>query len=166
MLKDVIIVSRGQRLSVFSTLSKAYELNGWGEDNYKKDRTKPLPYMVHGVYKVQKVPAGVTISCFELLETISAKSTVQQWTKDGGKYIVSVHAYSRSYDLEVEYDTKHEPADYHNGDRGREEVRAAYDYDVPTAITSAAEMCEDGPKKILLDKWTEEQLLNYINLGQ
>lgn len=163
MLKDVIVMSKGTRLAVFPTLSKAFEAHGWPD--YDKQRTKAMPYYRDGI-KVQKVPSGVSISCFELLEAISSRKAVQQWTKDGDVYQVSVHTYSRTYELEVEYDTKHEPANVITTDRGREEESPAHDYDVATAIRSAEELTDDDKKKIHLDKWTEEQVLNHIQIGE
>lgn len=163
MLKDVIVMSKGTRLAVFPTLSKAFEAENWPD--YDKQRTKAMPYYRDGI-KVQKVPTGVSISSFELLETVSSKKASVSSGKMGSIYEVSVTSYNKEYLLRVEYDTKHEPADYHHGDRGREEISPAYDYDTPTGITSAVEITEDGDKQIRLDKWTEAQIMNYINLEE
>lgn len=156
-------MKKGSRLAVFPTLKKAFDAEGW--TNYDKERTRSMPYFRDKI-EVQKVPAGVSISCFELLEIIGNKKTAISHAKQGSIYLFTIEAYNREYELTVEYDTRHEIADYHNGDRGVEEVGKAYDYDVPIAINLAQEMGEDGPKIIHLNKWAEDQLLNYINLEE
>lgn len=157
-----IVITKGKHIAVYGNLKQACNREGW-QDEYDKLRGRTTPYDHNGCI-VYRIPTGVTISCFELLEVMASKNTVQKTTKEAGFYLVSVQAYDREYELEVDYTTEHEPANVIPTDRGMEEESPAHDYPVATAVTSAVELTEDGPKKIHLDKWTEGQVLNHVRL--
>lgn len=139
MLKDVIVIKKGKKMSVHSTLSKAYQAYGW--DNYKKDRIKRMPYK-KDAYKVQKVPTGVSIVCFELLDWMASKSTViLQDDKTDFNHIILA-----CYDFEVRF------------------TLGAADINGTEELISVLEVQDMNTKKLIkTDAWTNEQIINLIN---
>jgi hypothetical protein len=117
-------------------------------------------------YLIKKAPLDVTIDCLELVEFIGRKEIDQTCENVNGNYLFELVGYDTHYTVLCEYSEQHEPADYHYGDRGRETISEAYDYDQLESIIKVEILTEDGEKEIQIDKWTEEQLLNILEIKE
>lgn len=137
MLKDVIIVKQGKKMSVHSTLSKAYKAYSW--NNYKNERTQRLPFKKEG-YTIKKVPTGVSILCFDLLELMHSKHTVASLTRSDLVFTVIITGYNKEYHIAMNYDM---------------------DLDEVTKVQQVVDHIEE--QEISTDSWTNQQIINTVN---
>lgn len=152
MLTDVIVISKKDKLSVFSTLTAAFDAYGW--DDYEKQRRKALPYYRDG-YKLERVPSNVSILCFELLMVMRSQESKVSAVKQSSTYLVTIEGYNVEYQVEVAFKEVEEPG---------EEDGAPVVFDVITHITAIREVYKDGVKVIPWTKWVEDQVIELINL--
>ena len=142
--------------SFHTSWKTACETYGW--------ETTPRVPTSKGQYSIKKAPFDVRIECLELIEFISRKDISQSCFKgDEGWYEFEVNGYDTTYTITTDFETKHEEEDMHYGDRGSEEITPAYDYDVPTSIVQVTIHDEEGTE-VKTDSWTNQQLLNFLNI--
>jgi len=153
-----VITNEKGKFSLHSSWKTACESYGW-------DYTPSIPKS-NGDYKIKKMPFDVTINCLELVEFIGRKNVSQEYSKYEGDYVFSIIGYNKEYRVTCDWKEKHEPADYHFGDRGRETISEAYDYVELTRVIKVELLNDESEVEIVTDNWTNEQILNFLEINE
>lgn len=117
-------------------------------------------------YSVRKAPFDVTIKCLELVEFLNRKDVSQGHRTEEDGLVFEVSGYDTEYHITCDYEMRHEEAEYHHGDRGREEMSSAYDYACLTNVLKLEIITEDGGIEIPVDEWTEGQIIDKLDTNE
>lgn len=155
--ENITVVKKGNRISVHSSFKKACEAYGWNYDGFGKRFQEE----VDG-HKIRKIPMGVTINCFILVDFCASHKSSQIVSKmDSSTYEVTFSTMDEEYRIEVLTSEEYEPENIIDG----QVESGGYYWDNPTEVLKVEKITDDGPIEVKIDKWTENELLNLVDLN-
>lgn len=158
--EKMTIVKKGSRISVHGSFKKACEAYGWNYEGYNKRFQKEIDE-----HRLMKVPVGVTINCFIMLDHCTMKSTLQSvYNIDSSEHEVTFcTAKGKQYQVTVYSSERYEPENIIDG----MVESGGYYWKEATEVVDVKTWTEDGDElEIKFDSWTEKELLNIIDLSE
>lgn len=157
--EKMTVVKKGGRMSVHGSFKTACIAYGWDYEGFGKRFQSDIDG-----HKLTKIPVGVTINCFLMLDHCAKYRKIQSFeeTKDG-TCMVDFSGPDRTFFVEVNTITKSEESNIIDG----QEESPAHEWEEAENVCRVFQVTDDD--KIIdinIDPWTEQELLNLIDLSE